>query len=77
MHAQASHHRPHHHRHTVSDVMAGVVVLGLGFTVLCIAMMEAGAYDGVPWHTLGIGIGIPTALLASFVCLRRAFEDAE
>lgn len=74
MHAHTSHH--HDHRHAVSDVMIGFVVLGLVFTVLCIAMLRSGG-DEELWHTLAVGIGIPSALVASFVCLRRAFEDSQ
>lgn len=75
MHANTSHGH-HDHPHAVSDVMIGFVVLGLAFTVLCIAMLRSGA-DEELWHTLAVGIGIPSALAASFVCLRRAFEDSQ
>ncbi|MGH3360771.1 MAG: hypothetical protein ACRDO7_18350 [Nocardioidaceae bacterium] len=75
MHAQLSHDpHHHHHQHAVSDVMIGIVALGLAFTALCIVMMRATG-DDEPWHTLAVGIGIPSALTASFVCLRRGWED--
>lgn len=69
------HWQGHQERHNVSDVMIIGVALGLAFTVLSIVMMRTGAYDGVPWHSLAIGVGIPSALTASFVCLRRGWED--
>lgn len=71
------HHQHQHHQHTVSDVMIAAVVVGLCFTILCIVMMRMDAYDGVPWHMMGVAVGVPSALLASLVCLRRAFEDVE
>ena len=66
----------HDKRHNVSDVMLVFVVIGLAFTAVAIVMMRSGAYDGVPWHTLIAAIGIPSALLASYVCLRRGWEDS-
>lgn len=69
-------HPHHHHQHAVSDVMIGVVAIGLAFTVVCIAILESGAGDSDVWHTLAVVIGIPSALTLSFVCLRRGWEDS-
>ncbi|UYM07385.1 hypothetical protein [Solicola gregarius] len=69
------HWQGHQERHNVSDVMITCVVIGLAFTAFSIVMMRTGTYDSMPWHTLAVAIGIPSALMASFVCLRRGWED--
>lgn len=64
------------HPHLASGLLATAAGIGLAFAVLCIVMYQTKAYEGAPWHTLAIGIGVPSALALAYVCLRRGWEDS-
>lgn len=62
-------------RHLGSDVLALVSGVVLAFAALCIVMHRTGAYEGAPWHAMGIAAGCSGALAMAAVCLRRGWEN--
>lgn len=65
-------HRLRQHLDPLTTVMASITVIGLAFTVGCIIMMRTESDWSAPWHFLGIAVGIPSALCASYLCFYRA-----
>ena len=76
VHLSLGHGGHHDHRFVVSDVLIPVVIIGVAFTVFSIVMMSSSGSEE-PWHMLAILVGIPTALMASFFCLVRGWEDSQ